>query len=80
MAGLFPNRTETRGHPELERYLRLEYGRTLGVSAFLADLARSRETPQAKARKWLRNAIERVAARLASTAALHRRKVPSPEV
>ena len=68
--GILEPRPETQRHSELARYLRLEYGGRMNVSAFLAG--RLQEPERAVTRGWtrIRRRFRALAAAIRSTAAL----------
>jgi len=69
-----------RDHGELNRYLRGEYGTTMGVAAFLAEAARVSEEMRPKRRRNLAVWIQALGAALGKAVSTRRSKAPTAEV
>jgi len=67
--GILEPRPETQRHSELARYLRLEYGGRMNVSAFLAGPVQESERAATSGWKRIRRRFRAFAAAILSTAA-----------
>jgi len=77
--GVLVPRMETQRHSELERYLRLEYGGRMNVTAFLARQAQESERARTNGWKRVRAGFRAFAAAFRSIAA-RRSEIPTVEV